>query len=173
MTPHAISLSGWFGRGLFVACLCAGSLLPVVPLQAQEGTLLTLTSEGKEAISLDLAALDQLPQNSFSTTTQWTEGEIAFSGPALRDVLQLAGATPQADGAINLIAANHYEVELDRRLLEDDAPIVATRLNGKTFGTREKGPLWVVFPYDLDTAYQTEGIYAASIWQLIEIRIED
>jgi hypothetical protein len=31
---------------------------------------------------------------------------------------------------------------------------------------RDKGPLWLVYPYDSVSAYQTEVIYARSIWQV-------
>jgi hypothetical protein len=34
---------------------------------------------------------------------------------------------------------------------------------------REKGPLWLVYPYDLNKAYQSETIYSRSIWQLVRI----
>ena len=38
---------------------------------------------------------------------------------------------------------------------------------------REKGPLWIVYPYDSNIAFQTETIYARSIWQLDRISIEN
>jgi hypothetical protein len=148
------------------------AVLPVVPAMAEDHPLLTLRAGADEPLTLDLQALDALPQHSFETTTQWTEGKIAFSGPALKDVLALVHAGDASDEVIHLIAANHYEVILDHRLVEETVPVVATRINGKPFGIRDKGPLWVVFPYDLDTAYQSEGVFSASIWQLIEIVIE-
>ena len=36
---------------------------------------------------------------------------------------------------------------------------------------RDKGPLWLVYPYDADTAYQSEVIYARSVWQLDRIEV--
>ncbi|MEC8574513.1 MAG: oxidoreductase, partial [Pseudomonadota bacterium] len=36
---------------------------------------------------------------------------------------------------------------------------------------RDKGPLWIVYPFDSDPAYQTEAIYSRSIWQLEEITV--
>ena len=141
------------------------------PSFAEEDTLLVLQNGVSDPIKFDLAALDALPQHSFDTSTQWTEGTIAFSGPALKDILDAAQISQVEHPTIRLIAANQYEVTLEKRLLEDDVPIVATRLNGQTFGVRDKGPLWVVFPYDLKSSYQTEGVYAASIWQLVEIKI--
>ena len=47
-----------------------------------------------------------------------------------------------------------------------DAPMVAYHIDGEIMSSREKGPLWVVYPYDQDVKYRTELIYSRSIWQL-------
>ena len=36
---------------------------------------------------------------------------------------------------------------------------------------RDKGPLWIIYPYDQNTDYQTEVIYSRSIWQLDRIEV--
>jgi hypothetical protein len=36
---------------------------------------------------------------------------------------------------------------------------------------RDKGPLWIVFPFDSATEFQRESIYARSIWQLNRIAV--
>ena len=56
-------------------------------------------------------------------------------------------------------------------LISADAPIIATRINGKPFTIKEKGPLWVVFPYDRGPEFRTETNYAVSVWQLTEISV--
>ncbi|CAN0586856.1 unnamed protein product, partial [Ectocarpus sp. 12 AP-2014] len=48
----------------------------------------------------------------------------------------------------------------------EDGPIIAYLSNGKPMSVREKGPLWIVYPYDSDPKFQTEVIYSRSIWQL-------
>ncbi len=173
MLSQGLFLSSRVKAALAVGMVCAAAVMgSSVPAQAQEGALLTMTVGTGELLRLDLAGLDDLPQTEFSTHTQWTEGKIKFSGPTLKDVLELADPDLNADSVVHLLAANQYEVTLDMTLLAEDAPIVATRMNDKPFGTRQNGPLWVVFPYEQDARYQTESVYSASIWQLIEIRIE-
>jgi hypothetical protein len=132
---------------------------------------LTLKSGNDEIATLSLADLDSLDQHSFQTTTQWTEGMIEFSGPALSTVLAKL-KVPYTDTPVRLVAANRYSVVLPAEVVTTDTPILATRRNGCTFGVRDLGPLWVVFPYDADRKYRTEQIYAASIWQLVEIQID-
>ncbi|MDP5360810.1 MAG: oxidoreductase, partial [Paracoccaceae bacterium] len=34
-----------------------------------------------------------------------------------------------------------------------------------------KGPLWVVYPYDMSADYRSEVIYYRSIWQLDRIEV--
>jgi len=132
---------------------------------------LTLKSGDNEIVTLSLEDLDSLDQYSFQSTTQWTEGMIEFSGPALANVLAKL-EVPYADRPVRLVAANRYSVVLPAEVVATDTPILATRRNGCTFGVRDLGPLWVVFPYDADQIYRTEQIYSASIWQLVEIQIE-
>ena len=120
-------------------------------------------------VVLDAAALENLPVVTFQTTTIWTAGQITFSGPTLASVLSLVGA---GGGNLLLGAVNDYEVTLPISLVSADAPIIATRMNGKPFTIKEKGPLWVVFPYDRGPEFRTETYYAVSVWQLTEISVQ-
>ncbi|RYH00603.1 oxidoreductase, partial [Salipiger sp. IMCC34102] len=36
---------------------------------------------------------------------------------------------------------------------------------------RDKGPLWIVYPYDDTPEYRSEVIYSRSIWQLDRIEV--
>lgn len=135
-----------------------------------EETLLTISGELDDAatVSLSDADLTALPTIEFETGTIWSEGVKTFSGPSLKSVLEHAGA---GSGDLLLVAANDYKVSLPRDVVEDDYPIVANRIDGKPFGIREKGPLWVVFPYDSEARFQSELVYSYSVWQLIEIEV--
>jgi hypothetical protein len=119
----------------------------------------------KEYSDADLSAL---PQVSFTTSTMWTDGDRTFSGPTLLSLLDDVGAGP---GPLRLTAVNNYAVTMPRDAIEPDAPIIATRIDGEPFNRRQNGPLWVVFPYDSDIRFQSEEVYAFSIWQLIQIEI--
>jgi hypothetical protein len=69
-------------------------------------------------------------------------------------------------------ALNGYAVEIPVADLDDKAPIVAYFINGESFSRRDKGPLWVVFPYDSDEKYKSEVNYAYSIWQLQRLTVK-
>src|SRR6056297_3061573 len=111
-----------------------------------------------------------LPQTQFVTSTPWTTSEHQFSGPTLADLLDHFGAGP---GDLKLGAINDYTVTVERDLVTKEAPIIANRIDGQPFGRREKGPLWIVFPYDHAFIYQREVVFAASVWQLSQITVLD
>jgi hypothetical protein len=54
-----------------------------------------------------------------------------------------------------------------------DGPLLAFLMNGEPMSVRDKGPVWLVYPYDADAAFRTEQIYAWSIWQLDRIEVSD
>ncbi|MCV6592337.1 MAG: oxidoreductase [Silicimonas sp.] len=118
---------------------------------------------------MSLAELDQMPQQRFTTSTIWTDAPVAFSGVPLR---ALVGELRPGQ-TLRLIALNDYQVDLPTDALKDDLPIVATRMDGRVMAVRDKGPFWVVYPYDSDSALQNETTYARSVWQLKTIRIID
>lgn len=119
-------------------------------------------------VRLDEAMLRFLPSEAFSTSTIWTEGVQHFRGVRLRTLMDCLGIR---DGVLTLTAKNEYLVEIPMAELRGDGALVAYERNGRPMETRDKGPLWLVYPYDADPAFRTETIYAQSIWQLDRIEV--
>ncbi|QBX99704.1 oxidoreductase [Rhodophyticola sp. CCM32] len=138
---------------------------------AQEGMILQVSADGgAQQTDLNLEALDALPQVEFTTTTIWTDDPVTFSGVPLSDILE-AG---DVDGTtLTMTALNDYAVEMPVAEIGDMYPIIATRMDGQTMSVRDKGPFWVVYPYDSDPDFQTETIYSRSIWQLNRLSVMD
>lgn len=146
---------------VFIACATTGARA-----QDPAEVLLELVPAKGPAIDLTRAQLEALPQVEFQTTTGWTQGSARYSGPRLHDVLALAGLQDQP---VEAEAANDYKVTLTPDLIGPDYPILALRIDGKPFGLRDLGPLWVIYPYDLSPDYRSEEIFSASIWQVVRI----
>jgi hypothetical protein len=140
------------------------------PALGQDGNALRLTVSQSETIQLSLEELDALDQIEFTTNTIWLSGETHFSGVSLKALLRQFAIK---GNKIEMTALDGYAVSMSIADLEDNAPIISTRLNGKIIPIRENGPYWVVFPYDSDKKYQTEINFARSIWQLKHIRVMD
>ena len=128
----------------------------------------TGTNTGTRRIALDRAALAMLPQDGFSTTTIWTDGIQEFKGVRLRKFADCLGIN---SGLLTLIATNDYLIEIPVDELRADGALIAYERNGAPMATRDKGPLWLVYPYDADPEFRTETVYAQSIWQLDRIEV--
>ena len=152
----------------FFPRIAAAAVITFMPLAALAGeVLLTLTHDGGTS-EFDIAALEALGAEEFSTTTIWTEGEQTFTGVSLLALLAEAGIS---DGTLKATAINDYAVEIPVSDAVVGGPIVAYSLNGEPMSVRDKGPLWIVYPFDADPHYQTEVIYSRSIWQLDRIEL--
>ena len=128
-------------------------------------TILTVTGPDR-AREYDLAALESLTAESFVTSTIWTEGRSTFTGVPLKSLLQDAGITADQ---ITAQAINDYAIDIPVEEITAEYPIIAYRVDGNTMSVRDKGPLWIVYPYDDRPDYRTEVVYSRSIWQLDRI----
>ena len=121
-----------------------------------------------EVARFDMKMLEALPQHSFTTHTPWFDKPVKFTGPLLADVL----AAVQASGTtISAVAINDYKISIpfgDTR----HKPIVARLLDDKPMAVREKGPLFVVYPFDSSTELRNSVYYERSIWQLKALDIQ-
>lgn len=116
-----------------------------------------------DRMDLDMATLAALPQQSFTTATPWYDKPVKFTGPLLRDVLALADAQGTQ---LTAVALNDYKIDLPL----DDARkwnvIMARLLDDKPMSTREKGPLFIVYPFQESAELRSERYYSRSAWQL-------
>ena len=145
-------------------------IISIGPAFGQDGNALQVTALQSESIHLNLEELDGLAQTEFTTRTIWLSGESHFSGVSLKTLLRhfaIMGSN------VEMVALDGYVVSMPIVDLEDNAPIISTRINGEIIPIRKNGPYWLVFPYDSDPKYQTEINFPRSIWQLTHIRVVD
>jgi len=133
-----------------------------------DGDISATNDDGKALFDLEM--LQAMETRTFVTETIWTEGAITFEGVGLETLL---GALGVESGTLTATAINDYAVEIPASDAGPDGPIIAFHVNGAPMSVREKGPLWVVYPFDDNTAYQTEQIYSRSIWQLDRITVSE
>jgi len=147
----------------------------VLALDQPEGTILltvigkitTTNTEG--AAQFDAAMLQALRQQKVKAATPWTEGVTEFSGPLLRDVLQMAGANGDS---LLMTAINEYQVKVPVSDAENFNCILAMSADGEILTVRTKGPLWLIYPWDTLDNLRTETYYSRSIWQLKAIDVQ-
>lgn len=139
------------------------------PVTAASHDPVILTVEGLDGdTEFSLAELEALGAETLSTTTIWSDGVQEFEGVSLLTLLKHLGVT---DGTLVAKAINDYQIEVPVSDAVEDGPILAFRRNGAPMPVRDKGPLWLVYPYDQNPDYRSEVIYSRSIWQLERIEI--
>lgn len=141
---------------------------PQGPVVLQVSGQIDAHNQGKLA-ALDMKALQALPQKSFTTQTPWEQQPVSFTGPLLRDVLQLVKAKGQH---IRAVALNDYRVKLPISDAREHDVVVALQMNGRSIPVRTKGPLFIVYPFDANKVLQHKTYYERSIWQLKAIEVE-
>jgi hypothetical protein len=154
---------------LIAACAMPGF---ASDLSAPTGEVL-LTVSGNVAVTngdgiaeFDLEMLEAFAPTTIDTSTIWTEGVHRFQGVSLKDLVETLGI----EGAtLRATAINDYAIEIPVSDAVEGGPILAYRIDGNTMSVRDKGPLWVIYPYDDNADFRKEVIYSRSIWQLDRI----
>lgn len=152
-----------------------GTALPAFALDTPVGkVILTLSGKiGEKNMSntavFDLAMLEKLPQQNFTTMTPWDKNPIKFTGPLLRDVL----AAAKANGTtLKASALNDYQTSIPMEDSKKFDMILAHKMNGEAIPARTKGPLFIVYPYDSKTELRSATYYERSAWQLKSMNVE-
>lgn len=154
------------GRRFVAAMLAVLMLIPANLALAGGATVLRVHFSGSDArSSWSMDDLRALPAIVIETTTPFTDGRQRFAGVALHTVL----GEVDADAVLSLRALNDYVVTIPVAEITEQVPIIAYERNGARMSVRDKGPLWVIYPFDDDPDYQNELSYSRSIWQLVEI----
>jgi len=164
-------------RHLLLAGLtCAWAAPPVRALEPPQGpVVLTLrgrgigASNGVEQAAFDMAMLERLPQQRIVTETPWYNKPRAFSGPLLRAVLAAAGAA--GGERARLVALNDYRVDMPLDDARQHDVIVARLLDDKPMSVREKGPLFVMYPFDREPQLRNSQYFSRCVWQLKAIEL--
>ncbi|MCW1920546.1 oxidoreductase [Rhodobacter sp. KR11] len=147
-------------------------LLPLAAFAQDPGaTLLTiagsrLQSGADKELEVNMAWLRALPQQSIRTSTIWTHQVDDFQGVLLRDLVAAVGTL---GGSVRLQALDGYEVTIPLAELGLDAPVLAYLRNGQPMSVRERGPIWVLYPFDTHPEYRNETTYGRAIWQVTRI----
>ena len=172
-SPLASAVRFWLcGTALLLSQSLAAFELPK---EAPQGAVILRVSgnigikNSADAALFDAALLDALPQHSFVSTTPWLKNPATFTGPLLKDVLQAL----KAQGTnLKALALNDYKVDIPL----DDAfkfdVILTRKVDGQVLTVREKGPIFVMYPFERFPQLKTDIYYSRCVWQLKSLRVE-
>lgn len=150
------------------ALLLLSLVIMVQPIYAASPVL---TIKGKIANgerSFTLKQLKQLPSLEVKTETIWTDEAHTYTAISVKQLLENVNA--QGD-TLKLIALNDYSVEVPvKTLIEHDA-FIAYKQDGKRMRIRDKGPLWILYPFSDKPEINTPVYQSHSVWQLKSIEV--
>ena len=121
-----------------------------------------------DTLQFDYEMLGALDDTIIETSTIWTDGVRRFQGVSLNVLIDLLDVK---DGSLRATAINDYAVQIPVSDATPDGPILAYLVDDQKMSVREKGPLWVIYPYDRGPEFRSEVIFSRSIWQLDRIEV--
>lgn len=126
------------------------------------------TNDG-HAAKFDRAMLEKLGMKNITTSSPWYDSKVTFTGVPFDAVMKDVGATGTT---IKAIALNDYETEIPMSDLGTTGVILALKLNGEIMSVRDKGPIFVIYPYDSSSELQSQTYYARSAWQVSRFDVQ-
>jgi len=168
MTTSRRSLLRWS------ACWPLAAVLPAAALdKPTQAVVLTLSGRVRlpnqgDSAHFDMPMLEAMPQSSFTTSTPWWSQPRKFTGPLLREVLAAAGAQGTT---LRAHALNDYRVDIPFDDAQRHDMIIARLLDGKPMAVRDKGPLFIIYPFDARPELRNTMYFSRSAWQLRTIEV--
>jgi len=135
-----------------------------------------LTISGKIGITnkdgtaqFDRKMLEALGETSFTTSTPWYKEPVKFEGVPLAKVLDAVEA--KGDTIVS-IALNDYSAEIPVEDARKFGVILALKRDGEYMTVRDKGPIFIVYPFDSNPDLKSQKYYSRSVWQVARIQVK-
>lgn len=156
--------------GFFAAGLAdAGSLPPPAgtPILTISGKI--NVTNGPGVAKFDRAMLESLGMVSFVTSTPWYSEPVKFEGVPLAKLMDAVGARGDR---LMAVALNDYSAEVPIEDIRKYNVILALKRNGKYMPVRDKGPLFIVYPFDSNSELKAQKYYSRCVWQVARLDVK-
>ncbi|MEM7672114.1 MAG: hypothetical protein AAF212_02120 [Verrucomicrobiota bacterium] len=127
-----------------------------------------VSTDGESAI-FDYDLLKQFPQHSLRVKSPWFDTEHTQSGPLLKDVLEFLGVR---GGSMYVQALNGYAASVPVADAQNLKVLLSIDRDGKPLRVREKGPVFITYPFTEMPELHDEMVYAKSVWMVKSIEIQ-
>lgn len=154
------------GRTRAVAALASLGLPTEKPILRITGKI-SVTNEGGTAV-FDRPMLEALGMTSFATATPWSKGKTTFEGVPMARLMEAVGASGTM---VTAIALNDYSTDIPVSDFKAHGVLLALKRDGEYMPVRDKGPLFIVYPFDSDPDLQRQMFYSRSAWQVAQLAV--
>ncbi|MEP4544867.1 MAG: hypothetical protein ABJ000_01735 [Saccharospirillum sp.] len=125
------------------------------------------TNNGDVA-EFDRAMLMALEQGTILTRNPWADGLNRYQGPLGAALMEVLGA----DGdTLLLTALNDYSSEMPTSDLSQFGVVLAMSMNDQQLRIRDRGPLFVIYPFTDEPELNSELYHNRSVWQVNRIDV--
>ena len=155
---------------LAVAAICALALTAITS-HAQDAVVLTIDGQinGGAARNFSIGQLESLGMAAIETSTPWHDGKVRFEGVPLRRLLEHVGASGKTAA---VLALNNYRTQIPLSDFTHYPVLLAMKKNGAYMPVSDKGPLFIIYPFDASQELNSEVFYSRAAWQVRRITIE-
>ncbi len=126
------------------------------------------TNDGDAAV-FDRPMLEALGMDGFETTTPWYRGLVRFEGVRMQRLMQAVGASGDH---VMAIALNDYITDIPISDFGRYGVLLAMKRDGADMPVRDKGPLFIVYPYDSEFELRSQQYYGRSAWQVAKLVVK-
>jgi len=119
----------------------------------------------------DREMLKAIEWGAIKTHTNWHDGLQLFEGPAGRAFVEALGLEEDTNKTFRITALNGYEADVPVRDFFETGLILAMKRDGTIMTVRNKGPLFIIYPYDDNPDYNTDDYHIRSVWHIKKIHI--
>ena len=156
--------------GLLSAFLARAESLPQPtgkPILTVTGKIAVTNDSGRAVF--DRQMIEALGETSFSTSTPWYDGAHKFEGVPLAKLLDSVGG---AGDRLVVTALNDYVTEIPAADAREFGVILALKRDGQYMPVSDKGPIFIIYPFDSDSALKAQIYYKRSAWQVSRIEVK-
>ncbi|WP_273793463.1 oxidoreductase [Brucella anthropi] len=122
-----------------------------------------------DTAQFDRDMLEAIGLVTVETTNPWYDGRVRFEGVLMDKLMTLVGAKGTN---VTAVALNDYVSKLPMEDFTKFNVILAMKRDGNYMPVRDKGPLFIIYPYDSDPQLQTQTYYTRSAWQVAKLIVE-
>jgi hypothetical protein len=169
-TSHFAVVLLFAGFGLLSALSAEAESLPRLagkPILTVTGKI-AATNDNRKAV-FDRQMIEALGEVSFSTATPWYDGPHKFEGVLLTKLLDVVEATGDR---LAVTALNDYVTEIPIEDARKFGVILALKRDGQYMPVSDKGPLFIIYPFDSNPELKAQVYYKRSAWQVSRIEVK-
>jgi hypothetical protein len=125
-----------------------------------------LRTNGGGVAVFDRDMLESFGSFTIVTSTPWCDGPVRFDGVPMARLMRAVGATGDM---LTAVALNDYSTDIPVADFTRFGVLLALRKNGAPMRINDRGPLFIVYPYDTDPELRTRLYYSRSAWSVAQL----